>query len=66
MVVLAEGFEVYGRGDPELEREVQAEIDRRARRRRDFVVFLGGTLIVLMLVLILGPHDAATAASFRL
>jgi len=54
--------EVFNRGDPELEREVQAEINRRSRRRRDLVVLLAGTLIVLILVLIFGPQGAGSAA----
>ena len=55
--------EVFDRGDPELEREVQAEINRRSRRRRDLAVLLGGTLIVLILVLTFGPQGAGSAAS---
>ena len=43
-------------GDPDLDREVQREINQRSRWRRDLLLLLAGFLVVLVIVaLVMGP-----------
>jgi len=54
---------MYSRGDPELDRELQAEIDHRSRWRRDLLLFIGVMVIVLAIVLLSGFLEPAPASS---
>ena len=54
---------MYSRGDPELDRVVQAEIGQRARWRRDLLLVLGVMAIVLAIILLGGFLDPAPASS---
>ena len=54
---------MYSRGDPELDRELQAEIDQRSRWRRDLLLLLGVMVIVLAIMLLSGFLDPAPASS---
>jgi hypothetical protein len=54
---------MYSRGDPELDREVQAEMNQRSRWRRDLLLFIGVMVIVLAIVLLSGFLDPAPASS---
>lgn len=55
---------MFGRGDPELDRELQSEINRRSRWRRDLLWLVGGIVIALAIVLLLGLLEPAPATSF--
>ncbi len=54
---------MYSRGDPELDRELQAEINQRSRWRRDLPLLLGVMVIVLAIILLSGFLDSARASS---
>ena len=41
-------------GDPDLDREVQREINRRSRWRRDVLLLLAGFLVMLAIVALVG------------
>ena len=46
-------------GDPHFDRELQSEIERRSRRR-DYLVLLGGFLVMSVIVLLLGDLQFGT------
>jgi hypothetical protein len=60
---LGRRYVVFSRGDPELDRELQSEIGQRSRWRRDVLLFLGGILTLLAIVLLIGVMTPAPDTS---
>ena len=57
---------MFSRGDPELDRELQSEIGKRGRWKRDVLLLLGGILLMAAIVLLAGVGAEPTEARAEL
>ena len=59
------GSVMFSRGDPELDQEVQSEIDQRSHWRRDVLVFLIGVLVLIAMLMLIGTMTPGPESSSR-